>query len=138
MALSNSTGLVSEAGGETDEVVAWFWLSLLVRGRESLLGGSGSPVEDEDRESIEAALSSLVWAGPASVWKTEALPEVAATVGAIKLFPCCPGDTFIEEQLQKNNELYDEEWNKLGHIQTAWLSESVNCCAVQTAWQAAF
>lgn len=66
MALSNSTGLVSEAGGDTDEVAAGFWLSLLVRGRESLLGGSGGPAADEDRGSVVATLTSLVWAGPTS------------------------------------------------------------------------
>lgn len=68
MALSNSTGLVSEAGGDTEEVVAWFWLSLLARGRESLLGVSGGPAGlEDDGGSDVAALISLVWAGPASI-----------------------------------------------------------------------
>lgn len=99
MALSNSTGLVSEAGGDTDEVVAWFWLSLLVRGRESLLGGSGGPAEvDEGRDSDEAALTSLVWAGPASLWAAEALPEVAGAAEVVRLFPCWPGDTCTDKR----------------------------------------
>lgn len=98
MALSNSTGLVSEAGGDTDEVVAWFWLSLLVRGRESLLGGSGGAAGvEEDRDSDEAALTSVVCAGPASTWAAEALPEVAVTAEVVRLFPCWPGDTWTYE-----------------------------------------
>lgn len=99
MALSNSTGLVSEAGGDTDEVVAWFWLSLLVKGRESLLGGSGGPTGvDEDRDSADVALTSLVWAGPASMLEAEALPEVAVTVELVTLFPCWVGETWINDK----------------------------------------
>lgn len=100
MALSNSTGLVSEAGGDTDEVVAWFWLSLLVKGRESLLGGSGGPTEVEEvRGSAEAALTSLVWAGPASTLAAEALPEVEVTAEVVvTLFPCWLGETWIDDK----------------------------------------
>lgn len=95
MALSNSTGLVSEAGGDTDEVVAWFWLSLLAKGRESLLGVSGGPTEvEEDKDSVEATLTSLAWAGPASVFVAEALLEVAVTAEGVTLFPGWPGDTW--------------------------------------------
>lgn len=97
MALSNSTGLVSEAGGDTDEVVAWFWLSLLVRGSESLLEGSGCPAGvEEDRYSDGAALTSLVWAGPASLLAAVTLPEDAVTAGVVTLFPCWPGDTWTD------------------------------------------
>lgn len=46
MALSNSTGLGSEAGGDTEEDCGWDGLSLLGSGKDSLLGGSGGP-EDE-------------------------------------------------------------------------------------------
>lgn len=93
MALSNSTGLVSEAGGDTEDVVAW-WVSLLLRGRDSLLGGSGGPAGvEEDEASDEAALTSVVGADPASVWVAEALPEVTVTAGAVTLFPCWLGET---------------------------------------------
>lgn len=102
MALSNSTGLVSEAGGDTDEVVAWFWFSLPLRGRESLLGGSGCPAEvEEDRDSDEASLTALVWAGPASMCVAEALPEVTGTTEVATLFPCWPGDTCTDERQKK-------------------------------------
>lgn len=97
MALSNSTGLVSEAGGDTEDVVAWFWLSLLVRGRDSLLGGSRGPAGvEEDGGSDEAALTSVVWAGPASILAAEALPEVVVTAEVVRLFPCVPGDTWTD------------------------------------------
>lgn len=94
MALSNSTGLVSDAGGDTEEVVAWFWLSLLVRGRESLLGGSAGPdVVGEDMVSDGTTLTSVLWAGPASAWEADVLPEVVVTAEVAELFPCWPGDT---------------------------------------------
>lgn len=106
MALSNSTGLVSEAGGDTEEVVAWFWLSLLVRGRESLLGGSGGPAGvEEDEGSDEVALTSVVWADPASVWAAEALPEVIVSAEVVRLFPCWAGDTWRSEGQYKEVEL---------------------------------
>lgn len=99
MALSNSTGLVSGAGGDTDEVVAWFWLSLLARGRESLLGGSVVPAGvEEERDSDGADLSSLVWAGPASTLAAVAVPEAAVTAGGATLFPCWPGETWTDEE----------------------------------------
>lgn len=94
MALSNSTGLVSDAGGDTDEVVAWFWLSLPLKGRESLLGGSGGPAEvGEDMDSDEATFAALAWADPASMFVAEALPEVVGTAEVATLFPCWLGDT---------------------------------------------
>lgn len=94
MALSNSTGLVSVAGGDTEEVVAWFWFSLLDRGSESLLGGSGGPAGDkEDEGSEDTALTSVVWAGPVSGPVAEALPAVMATAEVVTLFPCWPGET---------------------------------------------
>ena len=96
MALSNSTGLVSEAGGDTEEVVGWF--SLLVRGRESLLGGSGGPVGvvavvvavvvvEEDWDSDGVTLISEVKAGPDSTPAAEALPEGATTEERGAFFP---------------------------------------------------
>lgn len=97
MALSNSTGLVSDAGGDTEETAAGLWLSL-VRGRESLLGGSAGPVELDDRESDEGALTSLVWTGPASAWTVEAGPEDEPTAGGVRFLVCCPGDTCMGGQ----------------------------------------
>ncbi|TNN89275.1 hypothetical protein EYF80_000563 [Liparis tanakae] len=56
---------------------------MVARGRESLLGGSGGPAGvEEDRDSDGADLTSLVWAGPASLLAAEALPEDAVTAGA--------------------------------------------------------
>lgn len=43
MALSNSTGLASEVGGDADEVAGCDWLG---KGRASLPGGSGRTPDD--------------------------------------------------------------------------------------------
>lgn len=43
MALSNSTGLASEAGGDADDVAGCDWLG---RGSASLPGGSGGTPDD--------------------------------------------------------------------------------------------
>lgn len=116
MALSNSTGLVSEAGGDTEEVVAWFWPSLLVRGRESLLGGSGGPAEADAEAEAEAdaeaeaeggrgsdgaTLTSVGRTRPASIWEAEVLPEGVGPAGVVRLFPCWPGDTYTNKDNRK-------------------------------------
>lgn len=63
-----------------------------------MLGGSGGAAGVEaDGDSDEATLTSVVWAGPASVWAAEALLEVAVTAEVVRLFPCCPGDTCVEK-----------------------------------------
>ena len=52
---------------------------------------------EEGRDSDEAALTSLVWAAPASTLVAEALPEVVGAAGVVRLFPCWPGDTCTDE-----------------------------------------
>lgn len=68
-----------------------------------MLGGSDGPAEIEDRFSDEAALASLVGAGPASEWKAGTLPEVAATAGVVRLFAGCPGETCSQDHWIKHH-----------------------------------
>lgn len=56
MALSNSTGLGSDVGGDTDVVAGCDWLSRLGRGSDNLLGCSGGP-DDEAMLSGEVTAS---------------------------------------------------------------------------------
>ena len=108
MALSNSTGLASEAGGDAEVADAWLWPSLPASGRESRLGVSGvvaaaAAVEEEEEEVVVlvaaaaveevkvsdgATVASVPWVEPASVWAAEVLPDGVADVGLEMAFPC--------------------------------------------------
>lgn len=124
MALSNSTGLASDAGGEAAD--AWFWLSLPASGRESRLGGSGAVaaaavvVEEDDgaEEAVVAAaveedgasdgatVASALCVEPASAWPAALmLPDGVAAVGLDMAFPCWVAWTEKEEGQNKERNI---------------------------------
>jgi len=122
MALSNSTGLASDAGGEAAD--AWFWLSLPASGRESLLGVSGVVAAavvveeddgaeevvvaavEEDRASDGATVASALCVEPASAWPAVLmLPDSVKAVGLDMAFPCWVAWTEKEEGQNKDRNI---------------------------------
>lgn len=77
MALSNSTGLASEVGGDADEVAGCDWLG---KGRASLPGGSGRT--PDDGEALWGDVTVSLWVELDSV-----------------LFPL-PGETCYRKQIE--------------------------------------
>ncbi len=85
MALSNSTGLGSDVGGDTDVVAGCDWLSRMGRGSDNLLDCSGGP---DGEAMLSGEVTASFGAGPASA----TADEEALTTELPVLLPG-PGET---------------------------------------------